>query len=263
MRGSVGASWVVQLGKVLQAQASRLAWRAVTREVARTGQLGRDHRATSGNYATSGRYVVLPSASCQCTRAARPPAAPPPGSPPASSWCRGRIFLALSPGLKGRPEGRFHLLQQARQGIRLHPGQLGFDDGGVGCRVARAREEGLGQQRPDALAGCTEVRGPTQRPDGFPWARVTEDRLAEAKVDVRCGTAITRVLNAEPEHLFTFAHLAQRDASAAQQAERLGDQGTRFWAEHLAVGRAQEDRERRRPSAEQFQNPYLIAARRG
>ncbi len=94
-----------------------------------------------------------------------------------------------------------------------------------------------------------------------PGRESPEDRFTKAKVDVGCEAAIPRVLNAEPEHLFTpcpfrparCRHYPSRPSALAIKARVSG-------LEHLAVRGAEEDRERRWPSAEQFQNPHLIAA---
>src|SRR3954465_2472623 len=144
MRGSVRwlAGWC-SVAKVLLTRTPRFARWAVTGELAREGQPGRFHHATSGNYATSGRYVVLASGACQCTRAEQAYSAGK-GPPRTCSRRRGRrVFQALSPNQKGRPEGRFDLLKQAREDLGLRARQLGLHDRRVCRSIPGAGQEGL------------------------------------------------------------------------------------------------------------------------
>ncbi len=117
----------------------------------------------------------------------------------------------------------------------------------------------MSQQWPNAIPRRTQVRRAAQRADGLARSRVSKHGLAEPEVDVGGGCAVARILDAQPEHFLTLAHLAERDARATEQAERFGDQRAGVGVEHLPVGRAQENGERRRPGAEQLQNSNLVA----
>ena len=85
-----------------------------------------------------------------------------------------------------------------------------------------------------------------------PGAVVQEERLAEAAEELGGGQPLLRVLDADAEDLFGLLDLAEVDARRAEEAEALRDERARVGREHLPFGRAQEDRERRRPRAEEL-----------
>ena len=64
-------------------------------------------------------------------------------------------------------------------------------------------------------------------------------------------------------HLLALLLLAELDAGGAEEAEALGDEGAGVRREHLPLGRAQEDGERRRPGAEQLDDLRVVALLRG
>ena len=78
------------------------------------------------------------------------------------------------------------------------------------------------------------------------------------------GHAFLRVLDADAEDLFAPAATSPRCTHAdAEEAEPLGDERARLGREHLPFGRAEEDRERRRPRAEQRDDLGPLLAERG
>ena len=75
--------------------------------------------------------------------------------------------------------------------------------------------------------------------------------------------ALLRVLDAEAENFLALRHVSQTNTRGAEQAEPLGDESARLGREHLPFGRAQEDRERSGPCAEEAEHLGVVCLQRG
>ncbi len=154
---------------------------------------------------------------------------------PRSSRRSGRIFPDFSPSQKGRPEGRFHLLQQTRQGARLEP------------RRARPRRwlsrplcSGRERERPGRAAARPAPGAPRfAARRRARWIRPDVNRRGslhqgESRCpDARCHPPRTERRAGAPLHPLP---ISPSEMSTTQQTKRLGNQGARFWAEMWPSG---------------------------
>src|SRR5690606_4478310 len=158
---------------------------------------------------------------------------------------RPQVFRRLA------PNGPHRLLGDASFGGRQGGGQSGH--------VTLARQERRAERRPDGRRLAAQSGRPTQQANRLAGSRVRQERNAQTQVHVRRVLAFTRVLHGKAQDLLGAFKLAELHVGAPEQREAARHRGARLGAEHLTLGRAQEDRERRGPGAEQLNHVPEVA----
>ncbi len=162
---------------------------------------------------------------------------------------RGKSCL---PPRQGDPEGAFDLAKLVGE-IRLsHPGFDGVAKASVSRHPSLSPKKSPSQRRHHLRRGCAEGERTPKGADRLAGPAVLQQRLAQSPEEIGRRHALLRVLDPDSEHFLGLLDLTQVDASAAQQAQALGDERTRIGGEQLPFGRPQEDRQGRRPAAQEL-----------